>query len=120
MLTPPRIAKPTILLFVPRFFISLFLSRMNSSILASASIAEMPFETRKSRTDEDDSPQKIFALASMMRSSGFILSPNDQLTHSRRKQASAANRTTDFPVTVETGGAGGFWAQRLGLQASIS
>lgn len=58
--TPIKIPRMPILLN------SRFRSRLNSSSLVSATTLSMPLETRKSRTEDGDSPQIILALASGM------------------------------------------------------
>ena len=43
----------------------------------------------------------------------LLMTANDQLTHSRRKMASAANRATELSVTVTAARAGGCWVERM-------
>ena len=46
--------------------------------------------------------------------SALCTPPNDQLTHSRQKKVSAANRATELPVMLATVQRGGCWVQGLG------
>ena len=72
MHAPMVSAAPIKVFLMPMLRISEFLSASNCLIAASASMSLMPFAVRKSRTKEDGSPQIILALASEMRSAGFI------------------------------------------------
>ena len=57
---------------MPLFLISAVLSIVNSLSFASATSSETPFEIKDSRTDKDDSPHIILALASEISLSGSI------------------------------------------------